>query len=54
MLEEQERGELFLIATLHLASGYWQIRVHPDSREKTAPQEFRVMPFGMPHLCFSG
>ena len=39
--------------TLDMASGYWQIRVHPDSQEKTAlvtPQglyEFRVMPFSL-------
>ena len=39
--------------TLDLSSGYWQIRVHEKSREKTAfvtPQgqfEFLVMPFGL-------
>ena len=36
-----------------LASGYWQIKVHPQSQEKTAFVtnqglfEFRVMPFGL-------
>ena len=40
-------------STLDLAAGFWQIRVHQKSMEKTAfatPQglfEFRVMPFGL-------
>ena len=46
-------GKARYFSTLDLASGYWQIRVHPGSQEKTAfvtPQglfEFRVMPFGL-------
>ena len=40
-------------STLDLASGFWQIKVHHTSREKTAfvtrhgLYEFRVMPFGL-------
>ena len=46
-------GKSRYFSTLDLASGYWQIRVHPESVEKTAfvvPQglfQFRVMPFGL-------
>ena len=46
-------GESRYFSTLDLASGFWQIPVHPNSREKTAfvtPNglfEFRVMPFGL-------
>ena len=50
---QDELGKSRLFSTLDLASGDWQIRVHPDSQEKTAfvtPQglyKFRVMPFGL-------
>ena len=46
-------GKSNYFSTLDLASGFWQIKVHSTSQEKTAfttPQglfEFRVMPFGL-------
>ena len=46
-------GKAKYFSTLDLAAGYWQIRVHPESQEKTAfvthegLHEFRVMPFGL-------
>ena len=46
-------GNSRYFTTMDLARGYWQIRVAPSSREKTAfvtPYvlfQFRVMPFGL-------
>ena len=46
-----------IFTTFDLASGYWQIGLSPESKEKTAvvtkfgPMEFNVMPFG---LCNAG
>ena len=40
-------------SSLELKSGYWQVGVHPEDREKTAFTagrglwQFRVMPFGL-------
>ena len=46
-------GDSKYFSTIDLASGFWQIHLHPSAKEKTAfvvPQglfEFRVMPFGL-------
>ena len=46
-------GKSTYFSSIDLASGFWQIRMHPDSQEKTAFTtlqglfEFRVMPFGL-------
>lgn len=51
LLNQLGRAKFF--STLDLAAGYWQVRVHPESREKTAfithqgLYEFTVMPFGL-------
>ena len=45
-------GKVKFFTTQELATGYWQIRVHEGSREKTAfvthqgLYEFNVIPFG--------
>jgi hypothetical protein len=47
----ESHAQIFTV--LDLASGFWQIRVHPNSREKTAftshsgHYQFRKMPFGL-------
>ena len=51
MLDTLARSKWF--STLDLASGYWQVQMHPGDREKTAfitrygMYEFNVMPFGL-------
>ena len=55
LLDQLGKSKYFstLDSTLDLASGYWQVQVHPDSCEKTAfvthqgLYEFQVMPFGL-------
>ena len=49
----EQLGDSRYFSTIDLASGFWQIPMHPSSQPKTAfvvPQglfEFRVMPFGL-------
>lgn len=51
LLDQLANSQYF--STLNLTSGFWQIRVHPESQEKTAfvshqgLYEFKVMPFGL-------
>ena len=51
LLDQLGKSKYF--SSFDLASGYWQVRVHPDSQEKTAfithqgLYEFQVMPFGL-------
>ena len=51
LLDQLNMAKYF--STLNLGAGYWQVQVHPQSREKTAsitPQglfQFNVMPFGL-------
>ena len=51
LLDQLGRAKYF--TTLDLESGYWQVRAHPNSKEKTAfvthhsLYEFNVMPFGL-------
>ena len=51
LLDQLGKSQYF--STLDLATGYWQIRVHPESQEKTAfvthqgLYQFQVMPFGL-------
>ena len=46
-------GQSAYFSSIDLASGFWQVRMHPDSQEKTAfttqqgLYEFQVMPFGL-------
>lgn len=51
LLDQLGKSKYF--STLDLAAGYWQVRMHSDSQEKTAfvthqgLYEFQVMPFGL-------
>ena len=50
---EDALAGVYYFSTLDLASGFWQVPMHPDSIEKTAfvshvgSYEFLVMPFGL-------
>ena len=45
----EQLGDSKYFSTIYLASGFWQIPMHPSSQPKTAFDlfEFRVMPFGL-------
>ena len=51
LLDQLGKAQFF--STLDLAAGYWQVQMHPESRENMAFNtnfglfEFRVMPFGL-------
>ena len=51
LLDQLGKSKYF--STIDLAAGFWQIKMHPDSREKTAFVttqglfHFKVMPFGL-------
>ena len=43
LLDQLGKSKYF--STLDLASGFWQIRMHPESQKKTVFVKFRVIPF---------
>lgn len=49
-------GDTRFFSTLNLTTGFWQIKIHSDSREKTAfvthqgLHEFVVMPFSLTNV----
>ena len=51
LLDQLGKSKFF--STLDLAAGYWQVQIHPSSKEKTpfithkGSYQFNVMPFGL-------